>query len=91
MKNLEESTKIAKGARFAMLARQLADKHQARQPIRAELTELAILRGQEQRVTDREIAFQGLGRQIGDAARTSQPLEDLLSRLVELRRHELNG
>jgi len=91
MRNLEESTKIAKTTRFATLGRAAADAHRAGHFPTQAVKELAILRHQEHQITDKEVAFAGLARQLGDAASVGADLAELLNRLAALRAYELTG
>jgi hypothetical protein len=91
MNNIEEVTKIGKETRFAVLGREAADRHRAGKDVSPILAELAILRHQEQQVTDREIAIAGLARQLGDAQGKGRDTVDLLDRIAALRERELGG
>ena len=89
--NNEESHKIAREVRFANLGRQLADSAMRGAATGELLSELAIIRTAEHRVSDRVVAFAGLARQIGDAVQAGRDITDLLERLIALRRFECTG
>ena len=89
MKHLEESTKIAKDVKFAVLARSLADAARQGQSTSQHRAELARLRVSEREVTDKTTDFAALGRQIGDAQAMDRDVSELVGRLIELRGKEL--
>ncbi len=91
MNNIEESIKIAKDVKFAVLGRAIADSASSPQGLAPLLREVTLLRRQEHEVTDKEVAFAGIARQIGDANRNGKDLAQLIARIVQLRRLEVTG
>ena len=89
MNNLEESTKISRETKWAVLGRELADRKIAGKNLSAAINEAMILRRIEQDRADRETRFAGLARQVGDAARNGKDTTALLDQLADLRRVEL--
>lgn len=89
MRYLSELTKIPTNARFATLARALADTIARAEDPETILGELARLREQEHKPAE-ELA--GIARQIGDAARNAERIPSaLLERLQRARSRELLG
>jgi hypothetical protein len=88
-RNLEESTKLSKDARFATLGRAIADASISGQSIREAVAEAQLLRWQEQDSASRETRMSALVRQIGDASRSGKAIAPLIAQLIDLRRTEL--
>lgn len=91
MATVEETYKISKDTRFAVLGRAVADAALAGQSTLRLIEELEQLRHHEQDSADRETRFAAFARQLGDAARTDKDTTTLINRLRALRRHELTG
>jgi hypothetical protein len=89
MNNIEEATRIAADVRFGIRARELADRQATGRAIEPIVSELAILRRQEQERASQLVRMAGLGRQIGDAAAVGKPIDHLVLGLLELRKREL--
>ncbi len=89
MNNAEESTKIAKETRFAVLGRAIADNATAGESNARLILEAQILRRKEQDGWTRMTSFAALTRQLGDAARSGKDLSPILVALVALRASEL--
>lgn len=89
MNNIEESIKLAKETRWAVLGRTLADAASQGKPVTAHIAEAELLRRQEQDSADRETQFAALARQVGDAVRKGKDTQPLVAQLVALRRREL--
>jgi hypothetical protein len=85
MNNIEESTKLGKEVRWAVIGRAIADGVELQRWV----SEAAILRRQEQDSACRETQFAALARQVGDAVRSGADLAPLLDSLRALRKHEL--
>ncbi|HXR39034.1 MAG TPA: hypothetical protein VN776_08075 [Terracidiphilus sp.] len=89
MRNIEESTKIAREARLATLGRAIADQITRSAPVMPLVQEAAILRASEQERASRETRFAGLVRQLGDAHNAGQDCKAIMAQLIDLRRAEL--
>jgi hypothetical protein len=89
MNNAQETTKISREAKWAILGRAIADSIRMGENPAALIREAATLRQMEQERTDKASRFAGLARQIGDAARNGAETAPLLQRLRELRRAEI--
>jgi hypothetical protein len=89
MNNLEESTKIAKDVRFALLGRAIADRTAQGLDTSQERKEATILRRQEQDSARKATQFAALARQVGDAERNGKDIAELVAALIALRRTEV--
>jgi hypothetical protein len=89
MNNIEESIKLAKETKFAVLGRALADGIKRGENTSAIRQELQVIRLQEQESTSVETRFAALARQVGDADRNGKDASKLIAALVVLRRREL--
>jgi hypothetical protein len=89
MNNIEESIKLAKETKFAVLGREYADRLMHGKDIGPIAHELQMLRRQEQESTSMETRFAGLARMIGDATRNGKDVGHYETALVSLRRWEL--
>lgn len=87
MRNLEESTKQSKEARWATIGRAIADGQEREKY----LLEAQLLRQQEQQSAGYESGFAGLARQIGDARAKGKDVTDLVEQVKALRKGELIG
>ena len=93
MRNLEESTKIATEAKFATLARALADAIECGDTSAqdAAVDEMTLRRAQEQASSKTTNQFAALARQIGDAKGAGKDTGELTAQVVRLRRRECSG
>jgi len=89
MKNAQETIKISREAKWAVLGRAIADCGRMGENPAAFIHEAAILRRVEQEGADKAIRFASLARQVGDAARNGAETAPLILRLRDLRRAEI--
>lgn len=85
----EETYKISRDTRFAVIGRAIADAFRSEGNTSALVHEVMKLRHAEQESADKATQFAALARQIGDAARNGKELTPLLERIADLRRYEL--
>lgn len=91
MATIEETHKLAKNTRFAILTREAADAALTGQDVEHVLAELDAVRLHELQSSQRLTEFAAIGRQLGDAHRAGRDTSDLLRAAVSLRRLELHG
>ena len=89
MNNAQETIKISREAKWAILGRAIADSSRMGENPAALIREAATLRQMEQDRTDKASRFAGLARQVGDAARNGAEIAPLLLLLRDLRTAEL--
>ena len=89
MNNAQETTKISREAKWAILGRTIADCIRMGENPAALIHEAATLRQMEQDRTDKASRFAGLARQVGDAARNGAEMAPLLLLLRDLKRAEI--
>ena len=89
MNNAQETTKISREAKWAILGRAIADSSRMGENPARLIHEAAALRQMEQERTDKAIRFAGQARQVGDAARNGAEMAPLLLLLRDLKRAEI--